>query len=396
MKSAFRRACTSFVHRSACVGANIVVVGATALAGNGNEFWGAPNFQPSTLYRLDENGAVSAVGNIPNIEPADFALASDGTLYAVTMDELYVIDTTTAGATLVGPVQTFAGLVGLDFAPNGQLWAVNYTGGVMKLDTATAGSIQVFSLPVNFSGDIALASNTIAYAAIDGANGSDLARVDLQFASYTNLGTIAPGNGIWGLDFDGSGNLIAITVSGDLYSIPNYTTSGTGVFLASTNQGGLGGLASADGGCPSIGAYCTAGVTTSGCTAMMTASGTPSASATSGFTLSMFNAEPQKQGILFYGINNSGFTPLPWGASSSFICVKSPTQRMTVQNTGGSLGQCNGTMSTDWNAFRASTPGALGTPFASGQNVYAQGWFRDPPSPKTTNLSNAVRFTVCP
>jgi hypothetical protein len=53
-------------------------------------------------------------------------------------------------------------------------------------------------------------------------------------------------------------------------------------------------------------------------------------------------------------------------------------------------------MSLDWNAFVASHPGAVGTPFSAGQLVQAQGWFRDPPSPKSTMLSNAIEFVVAP
>jgi hypothetical protein len=38
----------------------------------------------------------------------------------------------------------------------------------------------------------------------------------------------------------------------------------------------------------------------------------------------------------------------------------------------------------------------LGTPFSAGDAIYAQGWFRDPPAPKTTNLSNALQLTCQP
>jgi len=80
----------------------------------------------------------------------------------------------------------------------------------------------------------------------------------------------------------------------------------------------------------------------------------------------------------------------------NIFCIKPPTQRLPSQNSGGTLGQCNGVLSIDWNAFRASSLGALGQPFAVGQHVYAQGWFRDPPAPKTTNLSNGLEFLVQP
>ena len=33
---------------------------------------------------------------------------------------------------------------------------------------------------------------------------------------------------------------------------------------------------------------------------------------------------------------------------------------------------------------------------AAGDTVWAQAWFRDPPSPKTTHLSDGLEFVVCP
>jgi hypothetical protein len=126
-------------------------------------------------------------------------------------------------------------------------------------------------------------------------------------------------------------------------------------------------------------------------------SGTPSATAGSGFTIAASSVEGQKQGVLFYGVDNSGFTPPPWSlGSSSFLCVKAPVQRTLVQSSGGTSNACDGTLSLDWNAYIAANPSALGSPFAAGQHVFAQGWFRDPPSPKTTMLTNALMFQVGP
>lgn len=117
----------------------------------------------------------------------------------------------------------------------------------------------------------------------------------------------------------------------------------------------------------------------------------------SGFTISIAGVEGQKTGLVFYGINNSGFIPLPWATgSTSFLCVKPPTQRSLPQSSGGTAGACNGVLSIDWNAFITANPGALGTPFNGTETVFAQGWFRDPTAPKTTNLSNALRFAVAP
>jgi hypothetical protein len=144
------------------------------------------------------------------------------------------------------------------------------------------------------------------------------------------------------------------------------------------------------------GPYCTAGTTTNGCLASISAVGVASASSGSGYTLTVTSVEGQKQGLVFYGVNNSGFTPSPWGAGSSYLCVKSPTQRTGVLDSGGTGGACDGAFALDFNAFITANPSSLGSPFAAGQHVFAQGWFRDPPSPKTTSLSNALEFVVGP
>jgi hypothetical protein len=148
--------------------------------------------------------------------------------------------------------------------------------------------------------------------------------------------------------------------------------------------------------CPPPVVYCTAGTTTNGCNASIASTGTPSIASSSGFVLSVATVEGQKTGILFYGINNTGFTPSPWGAGTSFLCVKAPTQRTPVQVSGGTAGLCNGTFVLDWLAYMTANPAALGQPISVGQQFYGQAWFRDPPAPKTTNLSNALNWTVCP
>jgi hypothetical protein len=149
--------------------------------------------------------------------------------------------------------------------------------------------------------------------------------------------------------------------------------------------------------CPQPTAYCTAGTTTHGCVPSIGSTGTPTVGSTSGFVVNVSGVEGQKSGIVFYGINNTGFTPTPWAlGSSSFLCVKAPTQRMTTQNSGGTINACDGALSIDWLAWVAANPGSLGLPLAAGQNYFGQAWFRDPPAPKTTNLSNGLKWTICP
>jgi hypothetical protein len=143
--------------------------------------------------------------------------------------------------------------------------------------------------------------------------------------------------------------------------------------------------------------YCTSGTSSSGCLAAISASAQPSASAANACTISVASVEGQKSGLVFYGINNSGFTPLSWAPTSgSFLCIKSPTQRTPPQTSGGTAGQCNGSLALDWNNFQATFPGALGQPWLVGEKAFVQGWYRDPPAAKTTNLSNAVELTYVP
>jgi hypothetical protein len=185
------------------------------------------------------------------------------------------------------------------------------------------------------------------------------------------------------------------------------TDSNTLYFLANLNDGAGNDLGSA----PAFGtpdvlirvslnpcgavAYCTAGTTTNGCVPSISGTGTPSGSSGSGFSISIAAVEGQKTGLIFYGIN--GPVAISWSAgSSSFLCVKTPTQRTPAQFSGGTAGACDGSLAIDWNAYIAANPGALGTPYVGGETVWSQAWFRDPPAAKTTNLSDGLRFTVCP
>jgi len=141
--------------------------------------------------------------------------------------------------------------------------------------------------------------------------------------------------------------------------------------------------------------YCTAGVSTNGCQPTLSASGTPSASATAGFTIVANSVEGGVNGTFFYGVSGRG--AFPWSAtSSSYVCVKSPLRRIGVAAAGGASGTCSGAISSDFLAFMAATPGALGQPLTAGQAFNVQLWYRDPPAPRSTNLSDALEFTLLP
>ena len=138
--------------------------------------------------------------------------------------------------------------------------------------------------------------------------------------------------------------------------------------------------------------YCTAGTTTSGCTASISASSHPSLTSAR-CTVSVVDVEGGQSGLVFYGLapNSS-----PWGSGSSFLCVKTPLERTGAQNAGGTLGTCDGVLALDWDLFQATHGTALGQPWLAGSRAYLQGWFRDPPAPKTTNMSDALELTYQP
>ncbi len=141
--------------------------------------------------------------------------------------------------------------------------------------------------------------------------------------------------------------------------------------------------------------YCEASTSTNGCVAMIGAWGSPSVSASEGYQITVANVEGQKQGLIFYGLN--GPKSSQWApGSTSYLCVKAPTQRTGVQNSGGTAGACNGAFVLDFLDYVANHPGAIGAPLNAGQIVYTQAWFRDPSAPATTNLSNALKFTLIP
>jgi hypothetical protein len=305
-------------------------------------------------FRIDaSNGAGVVVGNIGS----DWGLSCienhplTGVLYAVANNNLYTLSKTTGAATLIGSL----------------------TGSTVQ---------QISAIAINSAG--------MAYG-VDVVD-SGLFAIDLTNASMTHLGDLnLP---VWGfvqdLAFDSQDRLWCVLDSGPVYTID--IASVTSTYQFGTN--GWGGIAFAD--CPMPVTYCTSSTSSGGCTLSIDSSGTPITSASSGFTLLCANVAAQRTGIFFYGVASPSFAPTLWAAGgTSFLCVKSPTQRMPAMDSGGTSG-CSGLYAHDWNAFMFNNAGALGNPLTVGASFDAQLWMRDPPSPKTSILSNALRFTCCP
>jgi hypothetical protein len=136
--------------------------------------------------------------------------------------------------------------------------------------------------------------------------------------------------------------------------------------------------------------YCMGKTNSQGCTPAMVWSGTPSASSAAPFTLSCVDALNQVSGLFFYS-HAPNAAPFQDGT----LCVKTPTRRTPISNSGGAaVGvDCTGVFSYEFNALIQSGSDAT---LVAGAEVFVQCWSRDSQSASPTSLSNAVRFVVHP
>jgi len=145
-------------------------------------------------------------------------------------------------------------------------------------------------------------------------------------------------------------------------------------------------------------AFCTAKTTGNGCVPAIGSSGTPSASAGSGFFVNATNMINNKSCLLFYGVTGQGNAPFQGGT----LCVKAPIRRTPGTTTGGNPppNDCSGVPSIDMNLFAVG--GLGGSPLPSltviGTVVNCQWWGRDPgfAAPNNTQLSDGLEYTICP
>jgi hypothetical protein len=138
--------------------------------------------------------------------------------------------------------------------------------------------------------------------------------------------------------------------------------------------------------------YCAAQANSIGCIPQVVAQGTPSSSASAGFTISLANTRSQQNGMLFYGTN--GRAALPW--SGGTLCVQPPLRRTPLTNSGGSSPRvldCSGLLTLDFNTW-AST--ANDPTLFPGQHVRAQYYARDPSATSLIYLSEALEFYLEP
>ena len=136
--------------------------------------------------------------------------------------------------------------------------------------------------------------------------------------------------------------------------------------------------------------YCTAKTNSQGCVPAIGYSGTPSATLAAPFDVTASQVINNKNGLLFYGYWSHN---LPF--QGGFLCVKAPTLRTPIQNSGGNAGpdDCSGMYSFDFNAHIQT---GLDPRLQFGRTVFAQYWCRDPASASTTGLTDGLRFVIGP
>ena len=151
--------------------------------------------------------------------------------------------------------------------------------------------------------------------------------------------------------------------------------------------------------CPVPVVYCTPKVNSLGCTPTISAVGTPSASATGGFTVRASNVRNQKPGLLLYGSTGRAAAPFQGGT----LCINAPVRRAIGANSNGTAlpaNDCTGLYRLDLNAFSHGLLG--GNPGAAlltvGATIETQWWGRDPgfPAPNNVTLSAGLEYQVCP
>jgi hypothetical protein len=136
--------------------------------------------------------------------------------------------------------------------------------------------------------------------------------------------------------------------------------------------------------------YCTGKVNSLGCTPYITFIGTAIATFGPPFLINANNFVNQKNGLLFYSHASTNVA-----FQGGFKCAASPTVRTAIQNSGGLTGSpsCTGTYTFDFNDWIDNGPDPS---LVAGVEIFTQYWARDPVSPSTTSLSNALRFLINP
>lgn len=136
-------------------------------------------------------------------------------------------------------------------------------------------------------------------------------------------------------------------------------------------------------------AYCTAKVSSHGCTPSIAGSGSASLSSPASFTATTSNMETAVSAIDLFGTAGQASIPFQGGV----LCLASPIYRLPGKNSGGS-GTCGGSISYTLSDVLAAPGG--GSSVVAGSTLHLQTWSRDVGDAFKSSLSNALRVSICP
>jgi hypothetical protein len=235
----------------AAAGVWVAVVWASAAPRAGAESFLVNTYaSPSSLYRVDVPAdTATLIGSTGVSYMTDIGRSPlDGQLYAITSNTLFSVDVGSGHATTIGALGISDAMVGLCVQPDGTCIGVDQNSnasltGLYRINPTTGAATLLFHPGYSFAGDVAYAGPGQFYASSDAAGGSHLIFLNANTDTATDLGVVAANQGIWGLSFDAQGVLFAFSSNGNVYTIPNFASSGTGVFDFSLSlPGQIGGV----------------------------------------------------------------------------------------------------------------------------------------------------------
>jgi len=361
------------------------------------EFSACPSACPTLRLFDSRTGALhSSVPTNLTEAPTDLATAPDGKVYFCTSSHLYEIDPQSGAHQFIGTFPK-SGVVGLEFACDGGMIWVTQQGHFGIIDLATGQFVYTTKLPgIAFSGDVATRGSNEFYASYNFGSGSRLARIDYDGvqATWTDVAEISATRWIWGLDFDASGDLIASDNAQpcQFYAITGLPGTATVSPIATTGStllsGNISGIASVIPSGQQI-EYCAGTSSSCGSIPDLSASGVPSATASSGFVLTASGLRGGAPAALWYTI--SGRAALPFGNVT--LCLAGPRWAVPVRFAGGT-NQCDGQVQIDFNAYARGLLGGKPASYLSQPGTVVQCQFigRDNPNLLATE---ALEFSIC-
>jgi hypothetical protein len=371
----------------------------------GNEIWVFDQLSDQ-IIRFDTSGAhvatiLPATGMVDNMRGGCFAnntiyVSNDGSANGATADSVTMFDTagTRLGAVSIAAQNTspfdvteYNGeLLVSEFTSTNETSRYDYSVGYLGLFHASNGSSGIDSaeqISVASNGDVLIAgfSSPIGIYRYD-STGAQIA----YYATGTSgcRGVYELQNGLI-LFTDGAGVKTYDPATAAIVTI----TAGSG--FQYINE-----LSTCDG---SVADTCepSAPDVTDGCTPDVDWTGTPDVTqcntvGASDFVVT-FNAMAENKNCNVV-IGKGAPVSSPWSTEST-RCFPTPYSRTGFQDTGGTGAGCTGSVSLDVeNYLQGGNP--LLTPVVAGDQFVVQAWYRDPNSSKTTQMTDAATFTVCP